>query len=266
MSNNAGTSNVNTLTDAQHNEIAELLPDFAIGTLSDGELLRVESHLQVCIDCRAEFAQLLDVVSVLPLAAPPSVGARHALFGRAGHPLSGLDPGVRPLELVPVEPAAPPANVRRLPSQFARFALLAAVIALLVLGGWSVWLQRELSERESLVALISEPANAYPLTDSEVPSDATAIFYVDPERDDALLTAQNVPALADDQRYQIWLFTESGERVDGGLFTPDADGNVSAVVESAEPLAEYWAVGVSVEPHDGSEAPTSPLILGGWIQ
>jgi len=145
-------------------------------------------------------------------------------------------------------------------------ALVAAAVALLLLGGWNVWLQRELDDRQNLVALIAEPANAHPLTDSDITSDASAVFYVDPERDEALLMARNVPELKDDQRYQVWLFTESGERIDGGLFEPDADGNVSAVVESAEPFSNYWAVGVSVEPQDGSDAPTSPLFLGGWIQ
>jgi len=257
---------VNTLSDAQHVEITELLPDFAIGALSDGDLWRVEAHLEDCARCYVELSLLLDVASVLAPVSPPSAVARRTLFERAGHPLSNAPPILRTRDLEPGETAVQPVNVRRLPSRFARIALVAAAVALLLLGGWNVWLQRELDDRQNLVALIAEPANAHPLTDSDITSDASAVFYVDPERDEALLMARNVPELKDDQRYQVWLFTESGERIDGGLFEPDADGNVSAVVESAEPFSNYWAVGVSVEPQDGSDAPTSPLFLGGWIQ
>jgi len=156
-----------------------------------------------------------------------------------------------------------------MPARLGRIALSAAAIALLLLGGWNLWLQRELGDQDALIALIAliaEPGNAYPLTDSEIPTEASAIFYVDRQRDQALLTAQNLPSLASGQRYEVWLFTETGQRVSGGLFVPETDGTVALAVDPADPLSTYWAVGVSTEPEGGSDAPTSPLLLGGWIQ
>jgi len=259
---------VETLTEAQHNDIAELLPDFAIGALSDGDLWRVEAHLESCPRCRAEFVQLLDLVSVMAPVAPPSLAARRTLFERAGYPIP--EPPLRPAAEAhePVFRDAPlqPARITHLPARLGRFALAAAAIALFMLGGWNLWLQRELGDQEDLIALISEPGNAYPLTDSEVATDATAIFYVDPERDQALLTAQDLPSLANEGRYQVWLFTEDGSRVSGGSFVPEEGGTIAFAVEPSDPLATYWAVAISAEPEAESESPTSPLLLGGWIQ
>lgn len=259
---------MNTLTDAEHNDIAELLPDFAIGAMSDGDLWRVEAHLEACPRCRTEFSSLLEVISVIAPVAPPSFDTRRVLFERAGHPLpEPASPAApQPLQIVPGETWAQRAKVVRMPTRLARIVLAAAAIGLLLLGGWNLWLQQELGDQDALIALIAEPGNAYPLTDSEIPTEASAIFYVDPQRDRALLTAQNLPSLASDQRYQVWLFTETGERVSGGSFVPEMDGTVALAVDTAEPLSTYWAVGVSTEPAGGSDAPTSPLLLGGWIQ
>lgn len=259
---------MSTLTEAQHDDLAELLPDFAIGALSDGDLWRVEAHLASCPRCRAEFTELLEVMSVIAPVAPPSFDTRRVLFERAGHPLSEpASPGApRPLVTVPRETWAERARVVRMPARLGRIALSAAAIALLLLGGWNLWLQRELGDQDALIALIAEPGNAYPLTDSEIPTEASAIFYVDRQRDQALLTAQNLPSLASGQRYEVWLFTETGQRVSGGSFVPETDGTVALAVDPADPLSTYWAVGVSTEPEGGSDAPTSPLLLGGWIQ
>lgn len=259
---------MSTFTVAQHDELAELLPDFAIGALSDGDLQLVETHLASCPQCRTEFEDLLHIISIIAPAPPPSLETRRVIFERAGHPLGErMSAGApRPLVTVPRAPSAVPVKVMRMPARLAWIVISAAAIALLALGGWNLWLQRELGDQEALIALIAEPGNAYPLTDSEIPTEASAIFYVDPERDQALLTAQDLPSLTSDQRYQVWLFTEDGQRVSGGTFVPESDGTVALAVDPADPLSTYWAVGVSTEPAGGSDAPTSPLLLGGWIQ
>lgn len=259
---------MNALTETQHDEIAELLPDFAIGALSDGDLWRVEAHLDTCPRCQAEFARVLDVVSVIAPVSPPSAATKRALFERAGYPLPEpvSPPGDHSAEPIPLHSPARSAKVRTFPSRLAWIALPAAAIALFLLGGWNLWLQQELDDQQDLAALIAEPGTAYQLDDTGVETDASAVVYVDPQRDRALLTARNLPLLVDARRYQIWLFTEDGQRVSAGSFAPDDDGSVVAVVESPEPFMSYWAVAISAEPQAGSDAPTSPLFLGGWIQ
>jgi anti-sigma-K factor RskA len=257
---------VNTLSEPQHSDITELLPDYAIGALEDGDLWRVEAHLETCAQCLATFDQLLELVGVLSPVTAPGASVKLALFARSGLPLAA------PVVSVPAHDPeqAPPTTTsepRTLPQRRVHPALVTLVAAgflLLALGGaWSVLQQQELDDQREFVALLTDPDAAHPLTDSEVDTDASATFYSDPERDQGLLVGQDFPALENHQRYQIWLFTQSGERVDGGLFTPDENGGVVEVIEL---FSDYWAVGVSVEPVNGSDAPTSPLILGGWIQ
>lgn len=55
MPNNAGTTPMNA--SHQHQEISELLPFYANGTLVGSERERIEGHLRGCLVCRAELAE-----------------------------------------------------------------------------------------------------------------------------------------------------------------------------------------------------------------
>lgn len=268
---------MSVLSESQHDEIAELLPDFAIGALDDGDLWRVEAHLDSCARCQAELDQLLDLIGVLSPVALPDASIKQLLFARAGLPLSAptiLPPAQEPRSVqspAPMRPSPARPLVYMQHAHPARIALVAAVVAFLVLGGlvlgaWSVLQQQKLDDQREIVALLTDPEAAHRLTDSEVATGASATFYADPDHDQALLVARDLPPLNNGERYEIWLFAESGTRVAGGLFTPNSNGSALTIVDPAEPISTYWAVGVSVEPGDGSAAPTSPLILGGWIQ
>lgn len=71
-------------TDSRHQEIDELLPWYANGTLEGDERLRVERHLAVCEPCRNEMALLRDLgatAAALVQATPPvpdTLGQVHA--------------------------------------------------------------------------------------------------------------------------------------------------------------------------------------------
>jgi hypothetical protein len=49
-------------TSQQHQELCELLPFFANGTLHDDERARVAAHLNVCLVCRAELAREYELI------------------------------------------------------------------------------------------------------------------------------------------------------------------------------------------------------------
>ncbi len=257
-----------------HDEISEMLADYATGSLPDGELWRVESHLSGCERCQAEFAALLDLVSLLVVTVPPRATAKARLLAAvAPTPTAGIAPGALPTLPVlreavgrPREQASRRWTLLRLGGALPAVLGAVALVVLLLLGGWNVLLQRELEERTWVAGLLANPAAAHPLADSELASGARGVFYTEEERPQGVLLASYLPPLGDDQRYQVWLFTEEGERVSGGLFDPNGDGTATAIVEAPSPFGDYWAVGISAEPADGSLAPTSPLVLGGWIQ
>ncbi len=246
-----------------HTEISELLPDYAAGSLPDGDLWRVEWHLSGCAQCQAEFAGLLDLVSRLVVTLPPRPVTKQRLLAAA-----------RPLPAAPVlrDAASAPreSSSRRWPwfrlGRAPQAILGALALAAFLLGGWNLVLQRELAERSWVEGLLTNPAAAHPLTDSELASGASGVFFADGDLRQAVLLANDLPTLGDDRRYQVWLFTEEGERISGGLFDPNDDGTATAIIDAPAPMGDYWAVGISAEPADGSLAPTSPLVLGGWIQ
>ena len=78
----------------------------------------------------------------------------------------------------------------------------------------------------------------------------------------ALLSVYNLAPLPRDQVYQVWLL-EGDERYSGGVFTVDSTGFGLGVVVPAAPLAEFDAIGITVEPAQGSGGPTGTHVLTG---
>lgn len=236
-----------------HPEIVELLPDYAVGALADGDLWRVAAHLDTCADCRRDLAFILETVTFLTDAPLPGPSVKTAVLARTGTtPLKTITP-------------APPTNVRRFP--LAVMALVAA--AVLVAAGLAVWtmvLEEDQSEGDLVASLLLDPDAAHPINDSELDVGAGGAMFVDDSRDVAFLVASGLPLPGPEQRYQIWLFKEDGERISAGFVPVDSDGVGQAVVRAPEEFAAYWAVGVSLEPAAGSDAPTTPLVVGGWLR
>ena len=78
----------------------------------------------------------------------------------------------------------------------------------------------------------------------------------------ALLSVYNLASLPRDQVYQVWLL-KGDERYSGGVFTVDSTGFGLGVVVPAAPLAEFDAIGITVEPAQGSGGPTGTHVLTG---
>ncbi len=244
-----------------HDEIIELLPDYAVGALDDGDLWRVAAHLDTCGVCQRELSEILGTIVLLADAPLPRPVIRRSVIARTkgDDSLDPRDMGVR---------STPPSNLRRF-SVSAVVPLALAVAVLLLVAGYAVWsvvLDDDETEADFLAALVLDPDKAHPINDSELDVGAGGAMFVDDERDIALLIASGLPVPASDERYQVWLFKENGERVAAGFVPVDPDGVGQVVVRAPEAFAAYWAVGVSLEPASGSDAPTTPLVVGGWLR
>jgi anti-sigma factor RsiW len=86
----------------------------------------------------------------------------------------------------------------------------------------------------------------------------------DPETGVGTLSVSAMPTLPDGTRYQMWLVNENGE-TSVGLFQVDDDGSGFLAFQSPEPLTSFEVIGISVEPSDGSPAPTTPHLVTGQI-
>jgi anti-sigma factor RsiW len=69
------------MPDAEHHQILELIPAYALNSLYADEAAVVHQHLPGCESCRAELAAYEGVINLMPLAAP-DVQPSRALKGR----------------------------------------------------------------------------------------------------------------------------------------------------------------------------------------
>jgi anti-sigma-K factor RskA len=75
------------------------------------------------------------------------------------------------------------------------------------------------------------------------------------------LVVDHLPPLDPAHQYQLWLI-QDGQRTSGAVFSVNPEGYGSVWVSSPQPLANYSAFGVSIEPAGGSLAPTGARVLG----
>jgi anti-sigma-K factor RskA len=151
------------------------------------------------------------------------------------------------------------------------WSLLAAALAVLVVTNvlWaqhSGGLRQEVStlqqRQDELAALLT--ANTYQQINLEFGSGEIpeAAVWWNFDSNQGALSATNLPPLDSDHTYQFWLIHVDGP-MSAGVFEPDNAGRELLFFEAPRPIAEFIAVGISVEPAGGSEAPsTEPIAIG----
>jgi anti-sigma-K factor RskA len=247
------------MPNAEHDEILELIPAYALNSLDADEAAIVDQHLPDCETCQAELATYEAVVDVLPLAAPdatPSPDLKERLMARVKT--------VPDAETAAAVPQPPPEaelsgwqSFREAMRNFLagprwRPAVLLLFIALVV-SNILLWQQ------------LNEPSpNAWrriSLTGSGVAPEATGIIYISADGQKGTLIVDRLPQLNPEQQYQLWLI-QDGQRTSGGVFSVDTDGYRGIEIESLQPLQDFDAFGVTIEPAGGSPGPTGERVLG----
>jgi anti-sigma-K factor RskA len=237
---------------------------YALGALELREAARVDAHVRQCRRCRLSLDQYQAIAEGLlhgshPLPPPMSVRAelKQKLVARASGFAGGHRPGPRAISL---------ATVTGL--------LVMAVVALsLVALQMQTSLRRvedqvraaqEAQEERARVDGVSLALLTYPARQVAMVSGdrAYGTFLFEPRLPMAVLNAWGLPEVGSAQVFQIWLVRPDGERVTAGLFVRDADAPFTRVLlDIAEPVQGFVGLGVTVEPQDGSPAPTGPKVL-----
>jgi anti-sigma-K factor RskA len=238
--------------------IEEMIPDYAFGLTTPEETRLVEANLARCPSAAArlaEFERLQDEMreNVPQIAPPAALGDRLLIAAGA---------------------ASPPSKPRRhLPS----WGWIAAAAALLIITN-AYWLlrtnemRREYDELAALVAGTGHEGTAFVLTSTEAlrwrrlappeDSDRSAFLMWNAESQTGLLYARGFPEAAAGQGYQLWLGRE-GQRVSGGVFQVDENGDGALLFRLPEPIDLFTRAGITVEPAAGSPAPTGSVMVNG---
>ena len=227
--------------DARRDDLAV----YALGALAGDERTELEAHLDGCERCRARLKWLVPAVDVIPATVeqrspPPRLRENLMATVRA--------------EAAPRAPAAP-----RKPPRESRWAGLRglmlrpatgmAALILLVIGVGAGWALRGSDTVEPEPTLVKAEA----LSDS-VPASAT----LEVAGDSAILHVQELPAIDDDEVYEVWV-QRAGVMEPRGTFVLNMDGTADAAV--AGPLEGGEAVLVTREPRPGSRQPTTDPLL-----
>jgi anti-sigma-K factor RskA len=99
------------------------------------------------------------------------------------------------------------------------------------------------------------------LTGSEVAPNATGIIYISADGRNGTVIVDQLPQLAPEQQYQLWLI-QDGERASGAIFSVDNNGYRGLQIVSTQPLQDFTAFGITIEPAGGSPGPTGDRVLG----
>jgi len=248
-----------------HEQFADDLALYALGTLEGEERLGLEKHLAECPACRRELEALRGDMSLMALSA--------------GGPRPPARSRQRLMEAVAQEPRQAVAPARRrwwilLPS------LTAAALAVVAVFFWQenstlqqriADLQKESSEqraeleraREIVATLTTTDAMRVTLVAAKTPPQPQGkVMYVK-DRASLIFIASNMPAVPPQKAYELWLIPVQGTPVPAGTFKPDAHGSATVIHPPLPNNVEAKAFAITVEPEAGSATPTMPIVMLG---
>lgn len=231
------------MTDTLHNKVLELIPAYSLNCLDADEREQVVRHLPDCKICQAELRAYQSVTDQLPLGAPepsPDPKLKQRLLARisTSSPQSPSLSWWERLRIFTQKPLSVP-----------RWG--AAALALILLAIGNIW-------------LVSSPQTTpgeIVLAGTRAAPKASGLIVVGENSRLATLIVENLPPLDPQQQYQFWLIEDDGTRISGGVFSVNSEGYHSIPIDASDPLIDYDAFGITIEPEGGSIIPTGDRVL-----
>lgn len=243
-------------------DIHALSGAYAVDALDDVERARFERHLAGCSACRAEVESLIAAaseLSVLTEVAPPaSLRAKVLSEIATVRPLPPTETTEQVSDSAGDELAdrRRSRSARRL-SRSWRVVVAAATVAVLAIGGFTVWRQIDKDPQRAIAdqVLAAPDATRYA---KQLPDGATATVVRSPSLEKAVLITSGMSQPPAGKVFQLWLEDATGHMTSAGLMPGGGD----QVLVLAGDATHSKAAGVTVEPPGGSDQPTSaPVAL-----
>lgn len=261
-------------------EVWDLLPGYALDALDDSDRRAVERLLESDADARRSLDEYRDVVAAFAVETEPPAALRASV-----------------LELVQSTPQLPASTVSAVPdvteessaaspgTSFSgaaapeagddgvvvdlasrrrrrwgtAVAAVAAAAAIAVPTTIAVQVSAErdrLREQSQVVAEMLADPDAAILRGAVEGGGQASVLVAD---DDMFFRAEDLPDLAADRAYQLWVVAEDGSVSSAGVLSV-RDGESTSLVQGSEGVG----MAVTVEPEAGSEQPTSdPVVVLG---
>ena len=259
-------------------DIRDLAAGFVLDALEPDEMDAVRAHLASCDDAHGEIAELASALPALAASAPvmePSAGLGARIRAAAAADLAADVPSApaSPSPLVAVPPAVAPAAVtpipaRRRPGLLSSVLGIAAVLAIVVLGGWNVALQNQLSDaqayEQSVAAVLEvggQPGALTAVLTAEGGGGASGLAAVS-AGGEVTLAMQSMAPTTGTQVYEAWMIAGEDAPVALGGFQVDSSGTAS-FEGGGLPTDPGIVLALTLEPGPGATAPTGPIVASG---
>jgi anti-sigma factor RsiW len=257
-----------------HEQAVDLAAAYVLGALEAADMAAVREHLATCPESHVEFERLGGVVPYLfdtpdlELVEPPaSLGDR--IMAAAAADLAARGAAPEPERTIAF-PSAPERKTRaRSRTRQLNWAMrIAAVVAIVAVGGWNLLLQNELGAARrydqavaSVISAAAQPGSQTVVLAPTENNQASGIAAILPDGS-VVLAMRDLPATKGTEVYETWVIVGSAAPVPVGAFKVDANGLASATTRptQAPPGA---IVAVSREPQPGSTAPVGPIVSTG---
>ena len=227
------------MSEMNRERFEELKDAYALGALPEDEQREMEEYLADNPGPRTEVEELTSISKLLAFSPaeyepPPTLrrNIMNVVESETGRQEQGADGRF---------------TVQRLRSSLSlqRFALGAAAVTLVALLSWNVLLQTQ-----------DDDLQTYQLQNADA-SVGVEAQVVEVNKDQYVLTAENMPQVPEDKTMQIWVI-ENGKPKPAGTFRPE-DGVATAPVTA--PVQGAAVVAVTVEPDGGSKQPTTDPVM-----
>ena len=252
-----------------HEQIAEDLALYALGSLEGNERQAVEEHMETCAACQRELQALRGDMALLALSASgpaPPLRSRERLMKAIAQEPNATKAGTatRPLFGWMLWPAT------------AAVLLLLGVSGLLwrdnlrlvrqyaSLHGEFTQQQSEVQHARELLAMFTAPdAMHVTLVASKTkPQPQGKAMYLR-DRGALLFMASNMTPLPPNKVYELWLLPMSGAPIPAGTFKPNGSGSAMVMDPPLPKGVEAKAFAITVESEGGSTTPTMPIVMMG---
>ncbi|HMF54240.1 MAG TPA: anti-sigma factor, partial [Edaphobacter sp.] len=121
-----------------------------------------------------------------------------------------------------------------------------------------------LHSQRVLQLMMTPSAQRVTLTASKTPAEPAGHAIYLAERGELIFQGNNLKALREGKTYELWLIPANGTApIPAGLFRPDKGGDASVVMPPLPAGVAVKAFGVTIEPAQGSNTPTVPIVLSG---
>jgi anti-sigma-K factor RskA len=243
-------------------EMSDRLDEFALGSMSEADRLRVLEHISTCPECAREAGDHLEALSSLALAVDPQ------------EPPRSLSQVILIQATQDVARAHERVGSSARPD-WSRWGMAAAAAIAVASFAWSIRLNNELEVQRTALAnqsrrydtivgvLAANRVKIQAMSATDAAPGSMGRIFLDQETGSGMVM-HRLPPLGTGQCYQLW-FAGHGERKSGGVLRTNPDGSGYTIIQAPGPVSNFDTVGVTREPEGGSEWPTSDRLLGAGI-